>query len=131
MNVLVQPEVCSPPASIPANVSETIGLLVDRAKVDRKGVFWPLGINYRQDTTRFESSLGYGTPGILLALLEYYRATKDKEIAELIQKGTAWVQNRVKAESFQHGFYTGAGGQWYLWSELEQILPGSVGSWKD
>jgi len=132
MNISVQPEVCSQPVSIPANVSETIGLLVDRAKVDRKGVFWPVNINYRQtDAARFETSLGYGTPGILLVLLEYYRCTKDTEIAELIHKGVAWVQNRVKAAPFQHGFYAGTGGQWYLWRELEQVFPGSVGTWSD
>lgn len=131
MNSLIQQEDATTQINIPDNVSEVIGQVVDRAKVDRKGVFWGLGLNYRQETTRFESSLGFGNLGILLTLLEYYRSTKDKEIAELIYKGVAWIQNRIQNTPFQHGLYTGAGGQWYLWREIEQILPDCVGDWKD
>lgn len=130
MKTLIDSHECLEPSAIPSSVEEVIGLLVDRAKVDRKGVFWTLGINYRQVlAAKHESSLGYGTPGILLTLLEYYRRTHDKEIANLLEKGAAWIQNRMLTAPFQHGFYTGIGGLWFLWREFDKVFPGHLGTW--
>lgn len=117
---------------LPAAVAETIGLLVDRAKLDRKGVFWAVGAHFRQaNPALFENTLGFGTPGILLTLLEYYRRTQQAEIAELLLKGGAWVAHRAQNSAFQHGYYGGTAGLWHLFTELEKDFPGIAPSWFD
>jgi len=122
------PATCAP-KSLPADV---ISVLVDRAKLDRKGVFWSIGAHYRQaNPAQFEISLGFGTPGVILTLLEYYRHTHDAEIGELIQKGGAWVTHRARSAPFQHGYYAGTSGLWCLFTELEQDFPGIAPQWRD
>lgn len=114
----------------PSQVTEAIALIVDRAKLDRKGVFWSVGIGYRQGNPgQFENTLGFGTPGILLTLLEFYRRTQDSEIGELIRKGGAWVAHRTQTAAFQHGYYGGTTGVWRLFAELEKDFPGLVPEW--
>ena len=113
---------------VPDQVTEIVGMIVDRAKVDRKGVFWPLGSNYRQaNLTQFEPSLGYGSAGILLTLLEYYRLVGDKDVTEILEKGTAWILNQMKTAPFQHGYYAGTGGLWYFCREIDRAFPGICG----
>jgi hypothetical protein len=109
-----------------------IGLIVDRAKLDRKGVFWSVGATFRQaNPALFENTLGFGTPGILLTLLEYYRLTQNAEIAELLLKGGAWVAHRTQNSAFQHGYYGGTTGTWHLFTELEKDFPGIAPQWFD
>lgn len=115
---------------LPAAVAEAVGFLVDRAKLDRKGVFWSVGTNFRQaNPALFENTLGFGTPGILLTLLEYYRRTQDTAVAELLHKGGAWVVHRMLNNAFQHGFYGGTAGLWHLFTELEKDFPGIAPQW--
>ncbi len=105
-------------------------MLVDRAKIDRHGAYWPLGANYRQaNAASFDMSLGFGSPGIVLTLLEYYRQTQDAEIAELIQKSVAWISRRADKAPLQHGFYAGTAGLWYLFREADLLFPGISDGW--
>jgi hypothetical protein len=130
MNVLLH-EQPSSNVIVPDRITETVHVIVERAKIDRKGVFWPLGTNYRQaNLSHFESSLGYGSAGILLTLLEYYRLTNDKEVAEILEKGTAWILHQMETVPFQHGYYAGTGGLWYFCNEIEGTFPGICGDWK-
>jgi lantibiotic modifying enzyme len=116
---------------MPHGIGEVIEMIVDRAKIDRHGVYWPLGVNYRQtDAALFETSLGFGSPGIVLALLEYYRKTQDAEIAELLQRGLAWISHRADQAPLRHGFYAGTAGLWYLFRDVDSLFPGLVGDWK-
>lgn len=122
----------APPCPVPVAVSNAVDMLVSRAKSGRSGVFWPVGVNYRQvNPAQFENSLGYGTPGVLLSLLEYYRCTQDKEIADLLHKGLAWVLNKAKLQKFWPGFYGGTAGVWFLCKHEEASFPGVCGPWRD
>lgn len=126
------PASSQPAGRVPAAVTEAVGFLVDRAKVDRKGVFWTVGAQFRQtNPALFENTLGFGTPGILLTLLEYYRRTQQAEIAELLLKGGAWVAHRLQNSAFQHGYYGGTAGLWHLFTELEKDFPGIAPQWFD
>lgn len=117
---------CEPAAT------EAIRLIYDHAKVDRNGVFWALGSNYRQaNPALYETTLGFGSAGILLVLLEYYRRTQDAEIAEVIHRGLSWLQHRTGKASLQLGFYAGTAGLWYLFKEIDKTFPGTTGSWKE
>jgi hypothetical protein len=117
-------------AGLSPRTDEIVGLLVARAKLDRKGVFWTVASPYRQSNPAvFENALGFGTPGILLTLLEYYRLTQHAEVAELLLKGGAWVAHRAQNSAFQHGYYGGTAGLWHLFTELEKDFPGIAPQW--
>ena len=107
--------------SIGPNLTKAVEQLVDRAKVDRDGVFWTLAPNYRQtESARFENSLGYGTPGVLLTLLRYFELSRDPEIGSILEKGTNRLSARVKSSPTFHGYYGGSGGLWHVLAELER-----------
>jgi|GEM_PF-6081487 len=116
---------------VPIQITNAIDVLVGRAKASRNGVFWTLGAHHRQtNPTQLENSLGYGTPGVLLGLLEYYRCTQNKDIGELIVKGLDWVTHKSRIQQFWHGFYAGTSGTWFLYKQAEEAFPGALGTWK-
>lgn len=98
--------------------------IVDRALVDRKGAYWPLPQIHRQaNERRMEWSLGYGSPGVVLALLEYHAASGDSAIAELIHRAKAWLDSREQAKMFVPGFFVGSAGLWYWQAEMARAFP--------
>jgi hypothetical protein len=121
----------SPRATLPPCVHDAIDLIVQHAKVDRHGAYWPASTAFRgANADSIPLSLGYGTSGILLTLLEFHRHTEDREIAELVQRGIAWVQQRLTKEGVSHGLYLGTPGIWYLLQRCEGEFPGMVDRWQ-
>jgi hypothetical protein len=119
------------PLRISDAVHRAIEIIVQRAKIDRNGVYWQLGTGYRAaESHALATSLGYGTPGILLTLLEYHRRTGDHDTAEVLHKGLAWVQQRTRGGRFVHGFYGGTPGLWYLYKQFARVFPGCTGDWR-
>lgn len=121
-----------PAAALPQVVHDAIDAIVQRAKIDQAGVYWPLGMAYRAaEGPGLALSLGYGTPGVLLTLLEYHRWTGDRETAELLHKGLAWVRHRSRTGSFTHGLYGGTPGLWYLYHRCDREFPGGAEPWRE
>lgn len=108
----------------PARTANLIDLLVERAKSDRKGVYWPVAPAFRQlPTAQLDATLGAGTAGIVLALAEFYRVTENATVRELIAKATAWLEGREQGRGFSPGFYFGSGGWWKMKAVLREVLP--------
>ena len=125
MQSTLTPEKLSVDKPVAATAAKLIDQLVDRAKSDRSGAYWPLAAAYRQlPAAQVETTLGAGTAGIVLALAEYYRVTADTTIRELLGRAMAWLEGREQARGFAPGFYFGSGGWWYLQAELQTVLPG-------
>jgi lantibiotic modifying enzyme len=70
------------------------------------------------------ASLGNGTAGVLLTLLEYYRITSDETIRELLEKGLSWLKHEVSSRPFSHGFYLGTTGVTFVLSRIEEFFHG-------
>jgi hypothetical protein len=118
-------------ASLPDCVHKTVEVLVQRAKTDKAGVYWQLGTIQRAgEAARKEITLGQGSPGILLTLIEYHRATGDRDVRELLSRGLAWLEQRAGAGGFAEGFFDGSGGLWHLYREAETVFPGWNEGWR-
>lgn len=111
-------------SSLPTPAQTTIEVILERAKLGRTGVFWSLATTYRElNSAIYQPSLAYGSAGILLTLLEYFRNTKDKEVSDLIVKGAECLIDHLKKTPFQHGFYAGTAGLLYALKEISEIFP--------
>lgn len=116
--------------SFSEDVKECVSKLIELAKVDRNGLYWPVVSDLQQANSRvLESSLGCGSAGVLLSVLEYYRATRDSAVLDVLEKGTAWILHRFKNDPFTHGLYTGTPGIWLFLKELDHVLPELSGDW--
>lgn len=79
--------------------------LVRQAKLDSKGVFW---INITNVYSRHyvvkkaNASIGDGTAGVLLFLIELYRNTNSEEYLQLIKHGADWLTHNHSKVS-NHG----------------------------
>ena len=101
-----------------------------RARADRDGVFWSLPTKYRPQADSSECSLGFGTAGVLLTLLELHQIEPAAETEEILIKGTDWLLAQLKKRGFHHGFYGGSAGVWYALDKLEHALPGIATEWR-
>ena len=115
---------------LPSFLREAKQQVVSRARRDRDGAFWSLSPAYRPHAEIFESSLGFGTAGILLSLLEIHQIEPDKETELLLMDGTKWLVAQLEKRGFQHGFYTGSAGVWYTLAKLESHLSGISPEWR-
>ena len=99
--------------------------IVDSAKLNRQGVFWELPKTHAQNANDvFRTSIGYGTAGILLSLLEFHRFTKDETVSELLEKGLSWLKHQYSSKPFSHGFYLGTTGVVFAIQQIENHLFG-------
>ena len=109
--------------SVPTDVVDAVAQLIDHARLGRKGVFWALGDAYKNlDSSLFQPSLAYGSAGILLALLAYYRATGDSAVLDVLEKGADWLGHSIRENPFAHGYYGGTSGSMVVLKRLSGVL---------
>ncbi len=109
--------------TLPQSIHDQIGQIVQFAKVNRNGVYWnPPKAHQQANADIHQSSLGNGTAGILLTLLEYYRITQDETVLELLEKGLVWLKHELASKPFAHGFYLGSTGIVFAIAAIEEIL---------
>lgn len=97
--------------------------LLNRAS-DQGGVLrWDVGFATKPSEERraLEASLGYGTPGILLFLAEYYAATGDSRIINCMEAARPGVLQLLKVNSGSAGFYMGGPGTAWALAEIRRI----------
>lgn len=93
---------------LPTNLKDAKDQILARALTDRHGVFWSLRPEYRSQAETLETSLGFGTAGVLLCLLELHLIEPDKSTEELLLKGADWLMAQLRKRGFQHGLYGGS-----------------------
>jgi hypothetical protein len=115
---------------LPSCLSDAKTQIISRALTDQHGVFWPLKPEYRPQAETLEGSLGFGTAGVLLCLLELHLIEPDRSTEQLLLKGADWLIAHLQKRGFQHGFYAGSAGVWFALDKLEQNLDGLNSEWR-
>jgi len=124
---MVAPTIAPPPPPF----RDAKDQIVSRALTDHDGVFWSLKPDYSSEAETLEGSLGFGTAGILMSLLELHRIEPDRPTERLLLRGGEWLIAHLRKRGFQHGFYAGSAGIWYVLHQLGQNLNGLDPKWKD
>jgi hypothetical protein len=98
--------------------------IIASAKSDKHGIYWENALRSADAVNQAltDISLLNGTSGILLFLAEYYRQAPDPHLAELLEKGLAWLKNRANDAPPCHGFYCGHPGYLYARIEIQRCL---------
>jgi hypothetical protein len=108
---------------VPTSLHNLVDVIIDRAQTDRRGVFWAVPKEYKDRNGRqTEVSVAFGTPGILLGLIAYFKATGNEEVGMLAKKAWNWLATHEQARSFVPGFYLGTAGLWYADSACAEIF---------
>lgn len=97
--------------------------LVNQARRHGDELYWDAGFADRSAGERrtLEASIGFGTPGILLFLAEYYAIQRDERIPVCIQACLPRVLRLIERAPVD-GFYTGAAGAVYALMRVGDLM---------
>lgn len=107
--------------SVYAEAASRVAAWLESVAVEAAGgVTWPIAPSVSADT---DTSLGWGAPGTILFLVDYYRTTGDQRYLDLATAGGGWLREQLRTDggTVEPGLFTGLAGYAVVFDALAGV----------